>query len=243
MKSATVRKRTTRHPPATRSEPEGTREPQAARYQWVVEQIREKIYRYELSPGDWIDEQRLGTELGVSRTPMREGLKLLAAEGLVTVKPRRGCYVTKLTDEDVDEIFELMARLEGWCAYEAARRLDAKALRTLEALHVTLETHAAAHDAGRYHEKNVEFHAEIQRLSGNRWLANVVAELRIVMRLARVQTLRYPGRFETSIEEHRKLMAALRARSPERAEAAMRTHLLNQLDVLRKLGGRSDANV
>lgn len=203
-----------------------------------MEQIREKIYRYELSPGDWIDEQRLGVELGVSRTPMREGLKLLAAEGLVTVRPRRGCYVTKLTDEDVDQIFVLMARLEGWCAHEAAQRLDAKALRTLESLHASLETLAAAHDAGRYHEKNVEFHAEIQRLSGNRWLANVVAELRIVMRLARVQTLRYPGRFQTSIEEHRQLMAALRARSPQRAEAAMRTHLLNQLDVLHQLAGR-----
>ncbi len=212
-------------------------EPQTARYEWVVEQIREKIYRYELSPGDWIDEQRLAEELGVSRTPLREGLKLLAAEGLVTVRPRRGSYVTKLTDEDVDQIFRLMARLEGWCAFEAASRLDSTTLRELEAMHRDLETHAAAHDAGRYHERNVEFHAALQKLSGNQWLANVVAELRIVMRLARVQTLRYPGRFETSIQEHRDLMAALRDRSPERAEAAMRQHLLNQLDVLRQLAG------
>ncbi len=215
------------------------REPQTARYEWVVSRIREKIYAYELSPGDWIDEQRLAEELGVSRTPLREGLKLLAAEGLVTVRPRRGSYVTKLTDEDVDEIFVLMARLEGWCAFEAASRLDDESLRSLERMHETLEVHAAAHDAGKYHENNVEFHAAIQRLSGNRWLANVVADLRIVMRLARVQTLRYPGRFETSIEEHRDLMAALRARNPERAEATMRTHLLNQLDVLHKLGGRN----
>lgn len=213
--------------------------PQAALYEWVVGQIREKIYRHELSPGDWIDEQRLAEELGVSRTPLRDGLKLLASEGLVTIKPRRGCYVTKLTDEDVDQIFDLMARLEGWCAFEAASRLDADAMRNLEAMHRDLETHAAAHDAGRYHEKNVEFHAAIQRLSGNPWLANIVAELRIVMRLARVQTLRYPGRFETSIEEHRELMEALRARSPKRAETSMRRHLLNQLDVLHKLGGRA----
>lgn len=216
-----------------------TREPQTALYEWVVTRMREKIYAYELSPGDWIDEQRLAEELGVSRTPLREGLKLLAAEGLVTVKPRRGCYVTKLTDEDVDQIFVLMARLEGWCASEAASRLDDASLCALERMHETLEVHAAAHDAGKYHEHNVEFHAAIQRLSGNRWLANVVADLRIVMRLARVQTLRYPGRFETSIEEHRALMAALRARDPKRAEATMRTHLLNQLDVLHKLAGRN----
>ncbi|MEO8039052.1 MAG: GntR family transcriptional regulator [Betaproteobacteria bacterium] len=211
--------------------------PQTARYEWVMSRIRDKIYTYELSPGDWIDEQRLAEEFGVSRTPLREGLKLLAAEGLVTVKPRRGSYVTKLTDEDVDQIFELMARLEGWCAFEAAKRLDDAGMAVLERMHATLEIHAAAHDAGRYHENNVEFHAAIQQLSGNRWLANVVADLRIVMRLARVQTLRYPGRFETSIDEHRDLMAALRARDPDAAEATMRRHLLNQLDVLHRLGG------
>lgn len=233
---STHRERRGKSPPAG---PPGAvpKKPRGALYEWVVNRVREKIYAYELSPGDWIDEQRLAEELGISRTPMREGLKLLAAEGLVTVKPRRGSYVTKLTEEDVDEIFLLMARLEGWCAFEAATHLDPESLRTLEDLHEALEVHALAHDAGRYHETNVEFHGLIQRLSGNRWLANVVADLRIVMRLARVQTLRYPGRFETSLDEHRDLMAALRARDPARAEATMRTHLLNQLDVLHKLAG------
>lgn len=223
-------------PPKRKSE--DARGPRTALYEWVVNRIRDKIYAYELNPGDWIDEQRLADELGISRTPVREGLKLLAAEGLVTVRPRRGSYVTKLTDEDVEQIFVLMARLEGWCAMEAVAHLDEAALESLERLHAALEIHAAAHDAGRYHETNVEFHAAIQQLSGNRWLANVVAELRIVMRLARVQTLRYPGRFETSIDEHRDLMAALRERDPVRAEATMRSHLLNQLDVLQKLAGR-----
>lgn len=229
--------------PAEGAAQAGARDPGTALYEWVVNELRERIYRYELSPGDWIDEQRLAQDLGVSRTPLREGLKLLAAEGLVTIKPRRGCYVTKLTDEDVDQIFQLMARLEGWCAREAASRLDGEDMRRLEDMHASLEKHAAAHDAGRYHEKNVEFHAEIQRLSGNRWLADVVADLRIVMRLARVQTLRYPGRFETSIEEHRALMEALREKNPRRAEATMRAHLMNQLDVLHRLGGRSPGKV
>ena len=213
--------------------------PRANLAEQAYAQLKAQIHDFQLLPGDRFSENEMSARLGVSRTPLRDGLKLLAAEGLVTVKPRRGCYVTKLTDADVDEIFELMARLEGWCAFEAASRLDDDALRELEIMHRDLEVRAAAHDAGRYHEKNVEFHAAIQRLSGNRWLANVVAELRIVMRLARVQTLRYPGRFETSIDEHRALMEALRARSPRRAEAAMREHLLNQLDVLHKLGGRT----
>lgn len=218
---------TTEAPPAA---------PQAALSDWVVQQLRAKIYAYELSPGDWVDEQRLAKELGVSRTPMREALRLLAAEGLVTIKPRRGCYVTQLTAQDVDQIFSLMARLEGWCAYEATCNLDGERLAQLEQLHAQLEIHAGEHDAGRYHEINVEFHTALQRMTNNRWLANVVAELRIVMRLARVQTLRYPGRFETSIAEHRDLMAALRAGDADAAEHSMRTHLLNQLDVLHELG-------
>jgi DNA-binding GntR family transcriptional regulator len=237
-KQLSTRRKTGKADPVASRRSAEPRVPRTALYEWVVNRIRDKIYTYELSPGDWIDEQRLAEELGISRTPVREGLKLLAAEGLVTVKPRRGSYVTKLTDDDIDQIFVLMARLEGWCAMEAATHLDDAALIELERLHEALEVHAAAHDAGRYHETNVEFHAAIQQLSGNRWLANVVAELRIVMRLARVQTLRFPGRFATSIAEHRDLMAALRARNPDRAEASMRRHLLNQLDVLHALAGR-----
>ena len=82
-----------------------------ALYQEVAERLREKIYSEELKPGVAIDEQSLATFFGISRTPMREALKVLHAEGLVTLEPRHGCFVTKLTEQDIDELFPIMALL------------------------------------------------------------------------------------------------------------------------------------
>ena len=115
-----------------------------ALYEQVAERLRNRIFAHELAPGTWIDEQSLAEEYGISRTPMREALKVLAAEGLVTLRPRRGCYVTELSEQDLDEIFSLMALLEGRCAYEAAHKADAPDLERLKEIHDRLEDQAAA---------------------------------------------------------------------------------------------------
>ncbi|HNU20532.1 MAG TPA: GntR family transcriptional regulator, partial [Hydrogenophilus thermoluteolus] len=73
-----------------------------ALYQEVADRLRQRIFRHELAPGQWIDEQVIAAELGISRTPVREALKVLAAEGLVTLAPRRGSFVTQISDKDLD---------------------------------------------------------------------------------------------------------------------------------------------
>src|ERR1035437_9117976 len=93
-----------------------------ALYLQVAERLRTRIFAHELPPGSWIDEQALALEYGISRTPLREALKVLASEGLVMLKPRRGCYVTELSEQDLDEIFPVMALLEGRCAAEATQK-------------------------------------------------------------------------------------------------------------------------
>src|SRR5664279_5780020 len=93
-----------------------------ALYQEVAERLRQRIFAHELTPGTWIDEQALALGYGISRTPLREALKVLASEGLVTLKPRRGCYVTEISEQDLDEIFPLMAMLEGRCAFDATTK-------------------------------------------------------------------------------------------------------------------------
>ena len=95
---------------------------QTALYQEVAERLRQRIFAHELPPGTWIDEQALAIDYGISRTPLREALKVLASEGLVTLKPRRGCYVTEISERDLDEIFPMMAMLEGRCALEAVEK-------------------------------------------------------------------------------------------------------------------------
>ena len=85
-----------------------TRIAPTALYQEVAERLRQRIFAHELTPGDWVDEQKLAEQYGISRTPLREALKVLAAEGLVELKPRRGCYVTEISRQDIDDIFPLM---------------------------------------------------------------------------------------------------------------------------------------
>jgi DNA-binding GntR family transcriptional regulator len=113
-----------------------------ALYEQVAERLRTRIFAHELPPGGWIDEQALALEYGISRTPLREALKVLAAEGLVILKPRRGCYVTQLSEQDIDEVFPVMALLEGQGAAEAARRVTRADFARLAAIHAELERHA-----------------------------------------------------------------------------------------------------
>src|SRR5215218_9264681 len=87
----------------------------------VASRLREQIYEGRLAPGDFLDEVQLAAELAISRTPLREALKVLTAEGLVRHEPRRGCFVAQVTEQDLDEIFPVIALLEGRCAYDAAR--------------------------------------------------------------------------------------------------------------------------
>src|SRR3546814_12430790 len=98
----------------------------------------------ELQAGEWIDEVKLTAALGISRTPLREALKVLVGEGLLRIEPRRGCFVNELSARDLDDIFPLMAMLEGRCAYEAARKVDQDDLLRLEPLHERLHDHATA---------------------------------------------------------------------------------------------------
>lgn len=206
-----------------------------ALYQDVAERLREQIFSRALEPGSWIDEQKIAAEYGISRTPLREALKVLAAEGLVELVPHRGCRVIELTEADADALFPVMALLEGRCAFEAAAKADDEALRELQRLHGELERHAAAHHIEGYYTANHAFHSFVQRLADNRWLDRVTGDLRRFMRLMRGRQLALPGRIDASINEHRVLIDAFVQRDAARAERAMHDHLLAQLTALKKL--------
>ena len=139
-----------------------------ALYEQVAEHLRTRIYAHDLAPGAWIDEQSLADEFGISRTPMREALKVLAAEGLVILKPRRGCYVAQMSERDLDEIFPVLALLEGRVAQEVTSRLASADFARLEEIHADLERHGAANDADKFFEANQAFHNALQELAGNR---------------------------------------------------------------------------
>lgn len=206
-----------------------------------MQHLRQQIYEGALAPGRRLDESEVAAALGVSRTPVREALRQLAAQGLVEIRARRGCFVTELTLQDQKDIFPIMARLEGWVAHEVAEHATKEELDRLDELHAALERQAAAANVDRYWAANHVFHTALQDLVGNRLLQHLLSELRRKIGLFRQRSLRFPGRVDRSIAEHRALMKALRARDGARAEAVMREHLMNQLDALLRLERDAEA--
>ena len=204
-------------------------------HQEVATTLREQIFSGALLPGSFVDEVALCDGLKISRTPLREALKVLTAEGLLRHEPRRGCFVSEVTEKDLDDIFPVIALLEGRCAFEAARNASDADLAALKTLHERLKGHAGAGRIQDYYATNLLIHEAIILLADNRWLAQTIADLRKILKLARLQQLHAPGRLTQSLSEHLSVYAALMSRDSEGAEAAMRTHLTRQRDALRYL--------
>ena len=194
-----------------------------ALYEDVAELLRQRILGGDLPPGSWIDELRLAEHYGISRTPLREALKVLAAEGLVTMKLRRGAYVTEVPASDLAKLFHLLGLLEGDAAAAVARLATPVQLNQLDALHAQLE--AAVDDQAAFYALNVQFHARLLEIADNRWQAQMVDDLRKLVQLARVGSLNRTGRMRDSLSEHRGLLQALHARDASAAAAHMRNHI------------------
>ncbi|MBL7940750.1 MAG: GntR family transcriptional regulator [Flavobacteriales bacterium] len=206
----------------------GNRLAPRALYQEVAERLRQAIFDRQLEPGSWIDEQRLAAEYGISRTPLREALKVLAVEGLVTMKVRRGAYVTEMSRDDVQQVYHLLGLLESDAAARVAAHATPAHRAELEALHQQLERQAKSREA--FFATNEQFHMALLRLAGNRWAEQVVADLRKVMKLNRHHSLFKQGRIADSLSEHRVLMDAISRRDARAAARLMQSHFENGLE-------------
>ena len=199
-----------------------------ALYEEVAEQLRQRIFRRELEPGSWIDELKIAEEFGISRTPLREALKVLAAEGLVTMKVRRGAYVTEVSQKDLLQVYHLLALLESDAASELAQDANDAQIAELQALHDALE--AAVDDRDEFFNANERFHMRVLEMLDNKWLSQMVADLRKVMKLNRHNSLFKQGRIEDSLGEHRAILAAMVARDAKATVKAMQAHFAQGLE-------------
>jgi DNA-binding GntR family transcriptional regulator len=206
-----------------------------ALYQQVAERLREQIFNRDLEPGSWIDEQKLTVEYGISRTPLREALKVLAVEGLVTMKVRRGAYVTEMSADDVSQVYRLLGLLEADAAAEVAERASPAEIAELRALHDKLERQVKQRDA--FFATNEQFHLRLLAIAGNRWRQQMVGDLRKVMKLNRHHSLFKQGRIAESLAEHRAVMQALESRDPAGVARLMREHFTNGLAAARPRHG------
>jgi len=198
----------------------------------VAAKIREMIRKGVLVRGQRIVEADVCEQIGVSRTPLREALRMLESEGLVELFPHKGVFIRQPSMDEIQEMFEVMGVLEGTCARLTAEKMTTAGWQKIERLHRKLETHYAEGDREKYISANNVFHALVQELAGNRVLDEAVAKLREKVALYRHQQIYEDRRFDESIREHREILEAFRRRDPDAAEKRMKRHLDRQCRAL-----------
>lgn len=196
----------------------------------VVSRVRDLIIEGKLEPGSRIDESLLIEELGVSRTPFREALRTLAAEGLVIVRPSKGSIVRKLTAKDVFSMLQVLANLEKLAGELACEHASDDDIAALVALHEQMMQHYRERDRMPYYKLNQEFHTRLAALSDNETLQEMQANIQ-----ARLKRIRYIGNekpeyWAGAVADHEAMVKALQARDGQRLGDAMASHLAKTWD-------------
>lgn len=203
--------------------------------------LRDMIVEGTLKAGTKISEPDLCALFGVSRTPLRESLKVLAAEGLVELQPNRGARVARIAPEAVEELFPIMGMLEALAGELACTRLTDADLTGLEAMHLAMVGHWRRGEWLPYSRLNRAIHEEIFRIAGNATLGALYQNLMVRIHAVRFVARKSPERWAEAVEDHERIMAALRARDGAGLSALMREHLRHKADVvheaLRQLDG------
>jgi DNA-binding GntR family transcriptional regulator len=187
--------------------------------------LSDEIVRGELAPGMVLDEMEIARRFQVSRTPVREAIRLLGASGLVEARPHRSAVVARPDKPQLSAMFEALRELEALCAALAAERMTAAELAALQRVQRTLLDVANSEDPQRYHELNDDFHVKVYAGAHNPHLADLTLATRTrIAPFSRAQ-FRTGGRLALSHKEHARIVAAIIKGSPEKAAAAMRAHI------------------
>lgn len=209
----------------------------------VAHNLREMIRHGVLLKGQKIREAELCDKMDVSRTPVREALRVLKSEGLIELVPHKGAYVSEPPIEKINDMFCVMTMLECKVSKLAITKMTPAAVKKIEALHFRLEKNFEKNNIEGYLQVNSEFHRFIQKLAGNEVLSEIIDSLRDKIMLYRAQQLHQKGRFKESIQEHRQILEAFQAKDVQRAENAMKTHLNKQRDALINLYARDSKTI
>lgn len=204
------------------------------RYDDVVSGIRDMIIEGELAPGPRISERALCDRFGVSRTPLREALKVLASEGLVELTPNRGARVIPLTEQDAEDMFEVMGTLEGLAGELAAAHITGEEIAEIRALHYQMALHHARRELMPYFRLNQEIHRKIFEIGRNKTLISVYRGLAGRIRRPRYLANISPARWAEALNEHEAILAALEARNGQALGGILKDHLRKTCDVVKQ---------
>lgn len=199
----------------------------------LVDRLRHMITEGTLEPGGKISERELCEQFGVSRTPLREALNLLAAEGLVSITPHRGASVTELTLADLEECFPVMGALEAVSGRLACQNATEAEIAAIRARHAEMVAHYEAGRLQDYFRCNEAIHDAILEAARNPTLAQMSRSLAGRVRRARYRANMTPARWARAVAEHLEILSALEARDAERLGRVLNEHLANKLETVK----------
>ncbi len=191
----------------------------------LADVLRQAIIGGKLRPGDRINESEIADAYGISRTPIREALRMLTQEGLVVVRPGRGAFVRVLRPEDVLEVYAIKSMTEGYAARLATQRMTGQELDTLGRYFRRMEDEAEQPSGARYLEASRRFHNYIISGSGNAMLVEIHGGIDRKIHWLRALSLSRPGRIPVALADHRAILDAMRRRDADAAERLTREHV------------------
>ena len=210
-------------------------------HQEVVVRVREMIFAGELASGERVPEKMLCQRLAISRTPLREALKVLASEGLVELLPNRGARIVKLTAEAVDEMFPVMGALESVAGELACARITDVEIDEIRALHYQMAIHHKRGELREYFALNQRIHGKILEAAGNPTLGGIYGALTARIRMARYRANLSRQRWNRAMAEHEEILDALAGRDGARLAKVLRRHLENTCETVKEVIRRGDA--
>jgi len=209
--------------------------PRQVLHQEVAVRLRQRIVEGQLAPGTKLNERELAELLNVSRTPLREAIRMLAAEGLVELLPNRGAVVAQMSAQDVADTFEVIAGLEGQSGELAAQRITEAELAEIRALHYEMMAAWTRRDLPTYYRLNAQIHTQINAGARNPVLAHTWRTVN-----ARLQALRFRSNFDEAkwkraVKEHERMVELLAARDSAGLRALLVEHLMHKRDAVLEL--------
>ena len=201
----------------------------------VFNTLREAILKGELKPGERLMELQLASKLGVSRTPIREAIRMLEQEGLAVTIPRKGAEVAKMTEKDMEDVLEIREALDELAAKIACNKITEEQLKRLNEIKEEFEDSTRTNEVKRIAEADVSFHDVIYDATGNPKLVNMLNNLREQIYRYRVEYLKDEKNYPILIKEHEDIMKALSARDKEEVVKAMHVHIANQATAVKEI--------
>ena len=198
----------------------------------VIDQLRDRIVQGELASGARLNERVLCVQLGISRTPLREAIKMLATEGLVQLLPNRGAIVTPLKAATIADTLAVMGSLESLAGELACANASEAEIGEIRALHFEMLAHHARGDLAGYFKCNQRIHLKIIEASGNQVLTNTYRQLNANVRRARYMANLSQKRWDAAVREHEEILAALAARDAARLKRLLAEHLAHKVAIV-----------